>query len=145
MLDCIQFLSSNLIFDPKIFSPYFIKTHFSSLLRPLALWFCKIGRNHSVFMNEYLKENLNLGDSLENFFVWITLATAIEETKGKKDWFIYALSCHTLWLHSMLGHPVVPFSVRFVFGFELAVPSWKWSCFLCRLKSTKKSEQRKRD
>ena len=55
---------------------------------------------------------------------------SVEEMKGKRDWFIYR-PCHC---HSVLGHPV-NFSVRFVFGLELAVPSWKWSRFLCRPKS----------
>ena len=56
---------------------------------------------------------------------------SVEEMKGKRDWFIYRpCHCHSV----VLGHPV-NFSVRFVFGLELAVPSWKWSRFLCRPKS----------
>ena len=51
----------------------FADTCFLHLLRPLALWFCKIGRNHSASLNKYLKDNLILGDSLEIFFGWITL------------------------------------------------------------------------
>ena len=51
----------------------FADTCFLHILRPLALRFWKIGRNHSASMNKYLKENLILGDWLENLFSSITL------------------------------------------------------------------------
>ena len=51
--------------------------------------------------------------------------------KWKEKGIDLFIPCHC---HSVLGHPVA-FSVRFVFGLELAVPSWKWSRFLCRPKS----------
>ena len=57
----------------NIFLLLFRDTHFFNLLRPLALRFCKIERNHSASMNKYLKDNLILGDWLENLFGSITL------------------------------------------------------------------------
>ena len=61
----------------------FADTCFLHLLRPLALRFCKIGRNHSASMNKYLKDNLILGDSLEMFFGWITLTDTLQHIR----WF----------------------------------------------------------
>ena len=49
------------------------------LLRPLCQSFFKIGRNHSVYMIHYLKENLILGAWLEIFWGWITLSLLPKE------------------------------------------------------------------
>ena len=56
--------------------------------------------------------------------------TLLRKWKEKGIDLFIPCHCHSV----VLGHPVA-FSVRFVFGLELAVPSWKWSRFLCRPKS----------
>ena len=56
---------------------FFFTTETQFFNLPRSLRFCNIGRNHEASMNEYLKNNLILGDSLEISFDSITLVLEV--------------------------------------------------------------------